>query len=306
MYFMSKDPNQLVAGKKWYVERIFQIAQDRRYITAIDVWAIILDAVFLQRRYLDIGGKEITGITAGDIATSMNMHLSSVYHNLKILQSKNLNLLDTEDLIGFNEKGRKVTKKVYSIPQRYYDEFRDIYDKIQTSGFAPPHKQFTFFNLLKIRGILSHYAALLHRDRILVEDDTNENLGWYHKWLSPLTLPKFNVNPGVMYRFTKEDMRKILMVLTEILEKNKDNYENEENDGIPFLFSYLIFVPYTSEMMEGEWLNRDEFEERVEISEDPDFVKEKASKCESDHDTFFRYGISCPVCGEEPPEGSID
>lgn len=305
MYFMSKKPNPLVSSKNWYVERIFQIAQDRRYITAIDVWAIILDAVFLQRRYLDINGKEITGITAGDIATSMNMHLSSVYHNLKILQSRNLNLLDTEDLIGFNEKGRKVTKKVYSIPQIYYDEFRDIYDKIQTSGFAPPHKQFTFFNLLKIRGILAHYSALLHRDRLLVEDDTNENKSWYHKWLSPLTLPKFSVNPGVMYRFTKEDMRKILMVLTEILEKNKDNYENEEKDGVPFLFSYLIFVPYTSDMMNGEWLNRDEFEERVEFHEDPDYVKEK-SKCESDHDTFFRYGISCPVCGEEPSEGSIE
>ncbi|MHA1692004.1 MAG: hypothetical protein ACTSU7_10260, partial [Candidatus Heimdallarchaeaceae archaeon] len=71
---MSKNPNRLVSGKKWYVERIFQIAQDRRYITAIDVWAIILDAVFLQRRYLNIDGNEITGITAGDIATSMNMH----------------------------------------------------------------------------------------------------------------------------------------------------------------------------------------------------------------------------------------
>ncbi|MHA1347527.1 MAG: hypothetical protein ACTSVO_01065 [Candidatus Heimdallarchaeaceae archaeon] len=303
---MSKNPNRLVSGKKWYVERIFQIAQDRRYITAIDVWAIILDAVFLQRRYLNIDGNEITGITAGDIATSMNMHLSSVYHNLKILQSKNLNLLDTEDLIGFNEKGRKVTKKVYSIPQKYYDEFRDIYDKIQTSGFAPPHKQFTFFNLLKIRGILSHYTALLHRDRLLVDDDTNEVDSWYHRWFSPLTLPKFNVNPGVMYRFTKEDMRKILMVLTEILEKNKDNYENETIDGSPILFSYLIFVPYTDEMMKGEWLNRDEFEEKIEFTDDPAVAKAKLSKCESDHDTFFRYGISCPVCGEEPPEGSIE
>ncbi len=303
---MPEDSHRQIDGKKWYVERIFQIAQDRRYITAIDVWAIILDAVFLQRRYLNIDGKEITGITAGDIATSMNMHLSSVYHNLKILQSKNLNLLDTEDLIGFNEKGRKVTKKVYLIPQKYYDEFRDIYDKIQTSGFSPPHKQFTFFNLLKIRGILSHYAALLHRDRLLVDEETNEITSWYHKWLKPLTLPKFNVNPGVMYRFTKEDMRKILMVFTEILEKNKDNYKDEETDGIPFLFSYLIFVPYTTEMMKGEWLNRDEFEEMVEISADLKPAKEKISKCESDHDTFFRYGISCPVCGEEPPEGSIE
>jgi len=303
---MSENSKRPVKGKRWYVERIFQIAQDRRYITAIDVWAIILDAVFLQRRYLNTDGKEITGITAGDIATSMNMHLSSVYHNLKILQSKNLNLLETEDLIGFNEKGRKVTMKVYSIPQKYYDEFRDTYDKIQTSGFALPHKQFTFFNLLKIRGILSHYVALLHRDRLLVEDETIENKDWYHKWLSPLTLPKFNVNPGVMYRFTKEDMRKILMVLTEILEKNKDNYETEENDGTPFLFSYLIFVPYTPEMMKGEWMNRDEFEERVEISTERKVVEEKLSKCESDHDTFFRYGISCPVCGEEPPEGSIE
>lgn len=303
---MTKDPNRLANGKKWYVEKIFQIAQDRRYITAIDVWAIILDAVFLQRMYIDIDGKEIIGITASDIATSMNMHLSSVYHNLKILQSKNLNLVDTDDLIGFNEKGRKVTKKVYIIPQRYYEEFRDIYDKIQSSGFAPPHKQFTFFNLLKIRGILAHYTALLHRDRLLVKEETTEVYDWYLKWLAPLSLPNFNVNPGVMYRFKQEDMRKILMVLTEILEKNKDNYEDEEKDGIPFLFSYLLFVPYTKEMMEGEWLNRDEYEERVEISEGPDFKKEKLAPCESDHDTFFRYGISCPVCREEPPDGYID
>ena len=303
---MSKTPSRVRTGKKWYVERIFQIAQDRRYITAIDVWAIILDAVFLQRRYLDIDGREIIGITAADIATSMNMHLSSVYHNLKILQSKNLNLLDTEDLIGFNEKGRKVTKKVYSIPQRYYDEFRDIYDQIQTSGFDPPHKQFTFFNLLKTRGILSHYAALLHRDRLLVTDETMEVRNWYPEWLSPLKLPNFNVNPGVIYRFTKEDMRKILMVLTEILEKNKDNYESEEKDGIPFLFSYLLFVPYTKTMMEGEWLNRDEFEERIETSDDKEKILSAQKECEADHETFFRYGISCPVCGEEPPNEVID
>ena len=47
-------------------------------------------------------------------------------------------------------------------------------------------------------------------------------------------------------------------------------------------------------------------QERIEFIDDKETVREKLSKCESDHDTFFRYGISCPVCGEEPPDGAIE
>ena len=178
--------------EKWYMERIFRIAQDRRYTTAIDVWAIILDAVFTKRSYVNIDGREIIGITATDIAIRLNMHLSSVYHNLKILQSKGLNLLETEDLIGYNEKGRRITQKVFRVPEIYYTEYRSIYDRLQQAGFQPPHKDFTFFNLLKIKGILSHYAALLHKDRMLIDENLHEVPKWYEEWYEDIRISQFN------------------------------------------------------------------------------------------------------------------
>ena len=296
---MSSD-EQTAEEKRWYMDRIFKLAQDRRYTTAVDVWAIILDAVFSKRTYQNIDGKEMIGITASDIATILNMHLSSVYHNLKILQAKDVDLLDTENLIGYNEKGRRITQKVFSIPQVYYTEYRKIYDDLQDSGFFPPHKDFTFFNLLKIRGILSHYAALMNRDRVLIKEETSEVTDWYRKWLDPIKLSHTNVTPGVIYRFKKKDMHRILTIITELLEENKDNYtEEDEARGVfPFLFSYLVFVPYTEEMMNNEWLNRDEFEERLqELSDKIDYERD-ITECEKDHETFFKYGLSCPVCGK--------
>ncbi|MHA1398287.1 MAG: hypothetical protein ACTSSF_11405 [Candidatus Heimdallarchaeaceae archaeon] len=284
----------------WYLNRIFKIAQDRRYFTAIDVWALILDAVFTKRTYKNIDGSKIIGITAADIATSLNMHLSSVYHNLKILQTSDLDLLESEDLIGYNEKGRKVTQKVFRIPEAYYTEYRRMYEKLQEAGFEPPHKEFTFFNLLKIRGILSHYTALLNKERVLVKDETQEISDWYKRWLKPIKLNQFNVTPGVIYQFTEKDMKKILTQIADLLESNKDNYteENEASGELPLMFSYLVFVPYSEEMKENEWLNRDELLERQ--SELTPGEKEQVLPCEKDHETFFKYGLACPVCGKEP------
>ena len=286
--------------KRWYVDRIFKLAQDRRYTTAIDVWAIILDAVFSKRTYTNIDGREMIGITAGDIATILNMHLSSVYHNLKILQAKDVDLLETENLIGYNEKGRRITQKVFSIPQVYYTEYRKIYDDLQVAGFLPPHKEFTFFNLLKIRGILSHYAALMNKDRLLVKDDITEIRDWYKKWLDPIKLSNANITPGVIYRFKQKDMLKILSIIAELVDEYQDKYteEDEARGEFPILFSYLLFMPYTEEMLNNEWLNREEFEERLqELSEKADFERE-ITECEKDHETFFKYGLSCPVCGK--------
>ena len=121
---MNSANNIDFSGKIVYLEQIFKIAQDRRYSTAIDVWAIVLDAEFSNRRYHSLDGREIYGITAADIASSLNMHLSSVYHNLKILQSEDLDLLNTEDLIIYNEKGRRVQQKVYQIPRMPFKQIR--------------------------------------------------------------------------------------------------------------------------------------------------------------------------------------
>ncbi|MHA1198674.1 MAG: hypothetical protein ACTSQF_04905 [Candidatus Heimdallarchaeaceae archaeon] len=298
---MKSIENTDLGGKIVYLEQIFKIAQDRRYSTAIDVWAIVLDAEFSNRRYHSLDEKEILGITAADIATSLNMHLSSVYHNLKILQSDELELLNTEDLIIYNEKGRRVKQKVYQIPRTYYDEFRLVLSELQDEGFHYPHRLFTFFNILKIRGILSHYAALLHKDRVLTRNDFEEVDDWYHKWLEPINIRESVVAPGVIYKFAADDMRKILPQIIELLNKHVDSYTDEhEAKGIsPVSFSYLLFVPYNEIMRQGEWLNRDEFDEKVSenmIKLSKDDIKE----CQTDHDTFFKYGLACPVCGDKP------
>lgn len=298
---MNSANNIDFSGKIVYLEQIFKIAQDRRYSTAIDVWAIVLDAEFSNRRYHSLDGREIYGITAADIASSLNMHLSSVYHNLKILQSEDLDLLNTEDLIIYNEKGRRVQQKVYQIPRIYYDEFQLVLKELQDEGFQYPHRLFTFFNILKIRGILAHYAALLHKDRVLVINEIEEVEDWYHNWLDPIKIKDNVVAPGVIYKFTIDDMRKILPQIIELLDKNVNSYTDEhEAKGImPISFSYLLFVPYNDIMREGEWLNRDEFEERV-AENIIKIADGEIKECEKDHEIFFKYGLACPVCGEKP------
>jgi len=295
---MASDENSETLGTP-YLEQIFKIAQDRRYSTAIDVWAIILDAEFSNRRYESLDGKSIMGITAADIASSLNMHLSSVYHNLKILQSEDMELLETDDLLIYNEKGRRVKQKVYRIPRVYYDEFRQILDELHHEGFRAPHRKFTFFNLLKIKGMLSHYTALLHKDRVLVDSETEEQKDWYLDWMSPINLRNNIITPGVLYKFAEEDMNKILNKIGDILEDYTDSYseEHEEKGILPVSFTYLVLVPYTQQMRSGEWLNREEYDERIAESI-ARTSRDDFQECKKDHDTFFRYGLACPVCGE--------
>ena len=52
-------------------------------------------------------------------------------------------------------------------------------------------------------------------------------------------------------------------------------------------------------MRKGEWLNRDEFDERVSENMEKT-MRGEYKECEKDHDTFFKYGLACPVCGEKP------
>ncbi len=290
-----------LAGKIVYLEQIFKIALDRRYSTAIDVWAIVLDAEFSSRKYQSLDDREILGITAADIATSLNMHLSSVYHNLKILLSDELDLLNTEDLIIYNEKGRRVKQKVYQIPRVYYDEFRLVLNELQDEGFNYPHRLFTFFNILKIRGILSHYAALLHKDRVLAINEVEEVEDWYYKWFEPLKIRDSVVAPGVIYKFPIDVMRKILPQIIDLINKNVDSYteEHEERGVLPVSFTYLLFIPYNKQMREGEWVNRDEYDERV-AENMIKLTRDEVRECQRDHETFFRYGLACPVCGEKP------
>ena len=294
---MASDENSETLGTP-YLEQIFKIAQDRRYSTAIDVWAIILDAEFSNRRYESLDGKSIMGITAADIASSLNMHLSSVYHNLKILQSEDMELLETDDLLIYNEKGRRVKQKVYRIPRVYYDEFRQILDELHHEGFRAPHRKFTFFNLLKIKGMLSHYTALLHKDRVLVDSETEEQKDWYLDWMSPINLRNNIITPGVLYKFAEEDMNKILNKISDILVDYTDSYseEHEEKGILPVSFTYLVLVPYTQQMRSGEWLNREEYDERIAESI-ARTSRDDFQECKKDHDTFFRYGLACPVCG---------
>ena len=295
---MASDENSETLGTP-YLEQIFKIAQDRRYSTAIDVWAIILDAEFSNRRYESLDGKSIMGITAADIASSLNMHLSSVYHNLKILQSEDMELLETDNLLIYNEKGRRVKQKVYRIPRVYYDEFRQILDELHHEGFRAPHRKFTFFNLLKIKGMLSHYTALLHKDRVLVDSEIEEQKDWYLDWMSPINLRNNIITPGVLYKFAEEDMNKILNKISDILVDYTDSYseEHEEKGILPVSFTYLVLVPYTQQMRSGEWLNREEYDERIAESI-ARTSRDDFQECKKDHDTFFRYGLACPVCGE--------
>jgi hypothetical protein len=57
-------------------------------------------------------------------------------------------------------------------------------------------------------------------------------------------------------------------------------------------------MPYTEDMLENEWLNRDEFEERLQELSGKDEYEKDTTDCEKDHETFFKYGLSCPVCGK--------
>ena len=137
---------------------------------------------------------------------------------------------------------------------------------------------------------------------MLVAEEIKELRNWYTQWLNPIKLSHTNVTPGVIYRFKKKDMIKILSIITELLEGSKDNYtdEDEEKGELPLLFSYLVFAPYTEDMRDSEWLNREEYEERLNAISEKLPLDEEMLDCEKDHETFFRYGLSCPVCGQSP------
>ena len=94
---------------------------------------------------------------------------------------------------------------------------------------------------------------------------------------------------------------KILDQIVTLLEDYTDSYsdDHEERGILPVSFTYLVFVPYTELMRKGEWLNREEYEERIAESL-AKIPKEDILECQKDHDTFFRYGLACPVCGEKP------
>ena len=108
-----------------YMGRILTAAQDRRFSTAMDIWAVILHSS-VRYTYFNEEGKEINGLTAKDLAIRLNMTLSSVYHNLKLLRSEEINLLETNEVIDEITQ-RKTKQTVYSIPKKYEEEFLELY-----------------------------------------------------------------------------------------------------------------------------------------------------------------------------------
>ena len=273
--------------------RILTAAQDRRFSTAMDIWAVILHSS-VRYTYFNEEGKEINGLTAKDLAIRLKMTLSSVYHNLKLLRSEEINLLETNEVIDEITQ-RKTKQTVYSIPKKYEEEFLELYySQIEEKGIKRFHKELSYFNTLKLKGVLSHYSALLHRDRLLVDEKSNEVKGWYSRWLKPLDFEKQGTVPVALFLLEKEEMIKVTSAmnkaLDEIFKERGEDLEREETIS----FAYFLFPPYTEEMMQNEWLNREEFEERAK-----ELKSETKINCEEDHETFFKYDMKCPVCGEK-------
>ena len=66
--------------------------------------------------------------------------------------------------------------------------------------------------------------------------------------------------------------------IDEIFEDKKEDAERGETIS----FAYFLFPAYTEEMVQNEWLNREEFEERVKELKS----QETKISCEEDHETF--------------------
>jgi hypothetical protein len=275
-----------------YMGRILTAAQDRRFSTAMDIWAVILHSS-VRYTYFDKEGKKINGLTAKDLATRLNMTLSSVYHNLKLLRSEEIDLLETNEVVDEITQ-RKIKQTVYSIPTKYEEEFLELYySQIKEKGIQKYHKELSYFNTLKLKGILSHYSSLLHRDRILVDEETNQIKNWYSRWLKPLNFEKYDTFPVALFLLEKEEVIKVMSAMDkaieEIFKEKGEDAEREETIS----FAYFLFPAYTDEMIQNEWLNREEYEERIKELKS----QETKVSCEEDHETFFKYDMECPVCG---------
>ena len=288
--------NEEEKGKKEetkYMGRILTAAQDRRFSTAMDIWAVILHSS-VRYTYFDEEGKKINGLTAKDLATRLNMTLSSVYHNLKLLRSEEINLLETSEVTDEIAQ-RKIKQTVYSIPKEYEEEFLELYySQIEEKGIRKYHKELSYFNTLKLKGVLSHYSSLLHRDRLLVDEESNKIKDWYSRWLKPLDFETYGTFPVALFLLEREEVIKIMTAMNKAIDEIfKDKKEDAER-GETISFAYFLFPAYTEEMVQNEWLNREEFEERVK-----ELKSEPKMSCEEDHETFFKYNMECPVCGEK-------
>ncbi|MHA1910827.1 MAG: hypothetical protein ACTSYA_03935 [Candidatus Kariarchaeaceae archaeon] len=280
-----------------YMGRILTAAQDRRFSTAMDIWAVILHSS-VRYTYFNEEGKKINGLTAKDLATRLNMTLSSVYHNLKLLRSEEINLLETNEVIDETSQ-RKIKQTVYSIPRKYEEEFLELYYyQVEEKGIKRFHKELSYFNTLKLKGILSHYSSLLHRDRLLVDEESNRIKDWYSRWLKPLDFETHGTFPVALFLLEKEEVSKVISAMNKAInEIFKERGEDEEREET-ISFAYFLFPAYTEEMIQNEWLNKEEYEERVK-----ELKSQKVEmSCEEDHETFFKYDMECPVCGAKRSE----
>jgi hypothetical protein len=237
------------------------------------------------------------------------MKIGSVYHNLKILQSEDFQFFKTTDLIKDSKAaGRRVTQIVYRVPKAYYVELEKLLEKQEEDGnYKETHKEITYFNFLKLKGILALYASMLQRDRILVTNKTDLEEDWYEKWMDLVKFDNQIASPGIIYTIHADKMKKVLEVINDCCETSKDKDKEKEKHSEKEInepmvqFSYLVFPHQTAEMRNGEWISRKEHEERKKELP-PKVSSKEALDCEKDHETLFKYGLACPVCNNKPPK----
>ncbi len=290
-----------------YIDKLIEIAQDRRYSTAIDLWsAILLEGS--GTKYVDLKDNIIKGITAKDIARKLDMKISSVYHNLKILQSNDFQFFETDELVKESKTaGRKVTQTVYRVPSAYYEELAFLLQRQMEEGeYKQAHQELTYFNLLKMRGILALYASMLHQDRVLVHNKTEANENWYEEWMNTIKFDDQIATPGILHTVRADKMKEVLKVINHCCadsfdEDKKEQHKKDKETKSMVQFSYLVFPGRTDEMKSGEWIKRKEYKLRKKDLPEKDSSQEILD-CENDHETLFKYGLTCPVCKMKPPK----
>jgi len=276
-----------------YLDQLLTISQDRRNKSAIDIWGKIMHAQRSFHHYPSIEGQKIIGITAKDMSFQLNMTLSSVYHNLKILQKQEYPLLEEENFSTFNKEGRRVSQKVYRIPNTFFLEYNQLVTSFRKDKSYLTHRAILLFNLLQIKGVIEYFSALLGSGRLLIDENLHEISDWYQDWMKSLDIKKNQIFPGSSYSITPKIAKEIINLLTmnlsqTSLDQSLDYEPNEKNNKDLHTFTFFLWPPPTREMNSGDWMTQQELI----------VCKENIpSDCTIDHPTFFKYEMECPICG---------
>ncbi|MHA1911677.1 MAG: hypothetical protein ACTSYA_08275 [Candidatus Kariarchaeaceae archaeon] len=189
----------------------------------------------------------------------------------------------------------------------YYEELGYLLERQMEEGeYKQAHQELTYFNLLKMRGILALYALMLHQDRVLVHNKTEANENWYEEWMNTIKFDDQIATPGILHTIPAEKMKDVLKVINnccaDAYDKDKKEKHKKDKETKPMVqFSFLVFPGRTAEMKSGEWIKRKEYELRKKDLPEKD-SSQKILDCENDHETLFKYGLTCPVCKKKPPK----